>query len=151
MMMPENEFHEAARRRAKHVLGWMFLGIGAMLAWLGLVIALGLTGGLVVIPVVLLFMGPLMIAERKAVQLAVPCPNCQEDLAKYTQLVVGTRCCRICHSRVLEHGRQRPVAVYLRAQRVHQARFLDYWFWAWPAFFALVAVPALFDPSWIRR
>ncbi len=149
-MISEAEFREAARRRAIQTLSWLFLGIGAMLAWFGFVIAMDFTGGLFVIAAVPLFMGPMIVAEKKAEELSVPCPHCQQDLAKYSQTVIRTRRCRICDTRVLSSGRERAVAVHNRAQRIRQHRFLDYWFWAWPAFFAIVAIPTLFDPTWVR-
>lgn len=148
--MTEVEFRTATRLRTKQVLTWFSLAIGAIVAWFGIVLTLGLTGGLVVVPVVPLFLIPLTIAERKATEFSVPCPNCEEDLAKYSDAVLATRCCSICETMVLEDGRRRRKEVWARVQRIRQNRFVGDWLWAWPALFAFVATMSWSDPLCMR-
>lgn len=148
--MTEVEFHNAIRLRAKHTIIWLVIAVSVVFGSLVIASSMELTGGLFVLPTVPLLLIPLKRADQKAAEFAVPCPACHEDLARFSDSVLATRCCRVCNTRVLEGGRVRSDTVWRRLQRIRQHRFLGYWLWAWPALFGLFVVMAWFDPVFAR-
>lgn len=105
----------------------------------------------IMVPVVLcsfaFFLVPLLIAERRAEQFSITCPNCEKKLNQSFERILKTRCCSSCDKRILQTGKVRDSKTYARYSQRRWRNYLVYWFWTWPAFAVLLLLWHSFEPT----
>ncbi|MDX1928227.1 MAG: hypothetical protein SFV81_16995 [Pirellulaceae bacterium] len=90
------------------------------------------TPAILILPSFVLFLVPVVWAERKAKLYSLKCPDCAYDLSRLSVFVTTTKCCSNCGGQIVD-GKLRTVAVFKRFTEMRSRRFLVIWFWAWPA------------------
>ena len=91
------------------------------------------TPAVLILPSFLLFLVPVVWAERKARQFSLKCPDCSYDLSQWTEFVTTTQCCQNCGHQIVKGKKVRTAAVFKRFTQKRSRRFLVLWFWTWPA------------------
>jgi hypothetical protein len=102
---------------------------------------------LMVLGLIVLFLAPLVLAERYAKRWACRCPECSADVMQRGHAILATRCCPACGARVVEGGRTHDIAVFRRAKRIVGRRVLVWSLWFLPAMAAGVILIDWVFPS----
>ncbi len=167
-VLTESHIRDTVRRRVAILLPVMTVAVAAMFAYFFLVGALresivayaAFTFGtgfaefvpaLLILPSLLLFLVPGVVAEKYAQRFATTCPLCASDITRSTQQLLATRCCPDCGERVVAGGRKRDIAVYHRYREMQARRALKYWFWLWPLLGGFALTWHFIEPSGFQR
>ncbi len=149
-MFTEQQLQKNNKHRTTILLPSMVLAVLAMLLYFSVVgnyrevwvnfvghhlgeTAAEFSPALMVLPGLLFFLVPIVLAENYVKRFASICPSCSTDITKFTKWVLKTRCCPSCDKRVVSGGKVHHKEASDRLHRLRQRSFLKNWLWAWPA------------------